>query len=333
MVAEEFSTERELRAMRVIISGPPAAGKNTLCKAVSDHFGIPLLEMKLKDMDSTRSQLGSEVCRYRGYVLNAGLAGWKEVDDLFCKDYDLPIDPDEEEAAPPAELEEGEEAPPPVEKKFDRRLSDEGTVPQFVVLLQAPEALCRARHTAGGKGSSEQLAKDVAQFAAQNLVDGQPNIADFFQDTAKIGVFNLPIAGKSEEDMFESTRIYMESAKRPFNYLKTGDEVAEEIVARKLEMEVIAATKNDGAMKRQQSQHTETESAKKQHLERLRIIGAHEAEQSALQDLPLREYLMRYMVPNLTEGLIEMCMVLPENPVDYLANYLEQHAAREQSEN
>lgn len=333
MVAEEFSAERKLRAMRVIIAGPPASGKNTLCKAVSDHFNIPLLEMKLEDMDSTRNQLGSEVCRYRGYVLNAGLAGWKEVEALFCKDYELPIDPEEEEAAPPAETEDGE-APPPVEKKFERRLSDEGTVPQFIVLLQAPEALCRARNTAGGKCSSEQLAKDVAQFAERNLVDGQPNIADFFQDTAKIGVFNLPIAGKSEEDMFESTRIYMESGQgRPFNYLKTTDEVAEEIVARKLEMEEIAAMKNDGAFERQQTQQVEGESAKKQHLERLRMIERHEADQSQLQTLPLREYLMRYMVPNLTEGLIEMCMVLPEDPVDYLANYLEQHAAHEQSEN
>jgi len=333
MVAEEFSTERELRAMRVIIAGPPASGKNTLCKAVSDHFNIPLLGMKLEDLDSTRSQLRSEVCRYRGYVLNAGLAGWQEVEDLFCKDYELPIDPEEEESAPPAETEDGE-APPPVEKKFERRLSDEVIVPQFVVLLQAPEALCRARHTAGCKGSAEQLVQDVAQFAARNLVDGQPNIADFFQDTAKIGVFNLPIAGKSEEDMFESIRIYMESGQgRPFNYLKTGAEVAEEIVAKKLEMEQIAAMNDDGAMERQVTQQIETDSAKKQHLERLRIIGTHEAEQSQKEALPLREYLMRYMVPNLTEGLIEMCMVLPENPVDYLANYLEQHAAREQSEN
>merc|ERR1719359_806172 len=237
MVAEEFSEQRELRAMRVIIAGPPAAGKTTLCKAVSEHFNIPLLSMKLEDVDGTRAQLCSEVCRYRGYVLNAGLAGWKEVEELFCKDYELPVDPEEEEAAPPAETEDGE-PPPEREKKYERRLSEDGIVPQFVVLLQAPEALCRARHTAGGKGTPEKLAQDVAQFAARNLVDGQPNIADFFQDTAKIGVFNLPIAGKSEEDMFESSRIYMESGQgRPFNYLKTGDEVAEEIMAKKLEME------------------------------------------------------------------------------------------------
>jgi len=331
MVAEEFSAQRELRAMRVIIGGPPASGKNTLCKAVSDHFNIPLLGMNLDDPDSTRKQLCSEVCRYRGYVLNAGLAGWEEVEALFCKDYELPVDPEEEEAAPPQETEDGE-PPPVVEKKYERRLSDEGIVPAFAVLLQAPEALCRARHNAAGKGTAQKLQQDVAQFAARNLVDGQPNLADFFQDTAKIGVFNLPIAGKSEEDMFESTRIYMESAKRPFNYLPSADEVAEELLAKQVEKDKISAMKAETA-ERQVSQQVVNDAVCKRHLDRLRVIGTHESEQAALEALSLREYLLRYMVPNLTEGLIEMCMVLPDNPVDYLANYLEQHAAHEQSEN
>jgi len=331
MVAEEFSTERQLRAMRVIIAGPPASGKDTLCKAISDHFNISLLQMNMKDLDATRVQLGSEVCRYRGYVLNAGLAGWEEVEQLFCRDYDLPVDPDAEEA-PPAELEEGEEAPV-VEKKTERRLSEDGIVPAFAIVLQAPEALCRARFTAAKKGNAGMFAGDMEKFTARNLMDGQSNFADFFQDTAKIGVFNLPIAGKTEEDMFESTRIYMESGQgRPFNYLKSADEVAEELLDKQRE-KLEAAAEKAGVEKNQVGvSKAVNEAVNKRHLERLRIIGDHEAGRLQLEGLSLREYLMRYMVSNLTEGLIEMCMVMPDNPVDYLANYLEQHAG-EQSEN
>merc|ERR1712217_193445 len=77
-----------------------------------------------------------------------------------------------------------------------------------------------------------------------NLIDGESNFADFFQDIAKIGVFNLPIPGKSEEDLFESTRIYMESGQgRPFNYLKSEKEVAQELLAKQLEKEEIVAQK------------------------------------------------------------------------------------------
>jgi len=337
MVAEEFSTERKLRAMRVIIAGPPSAGKNTLCKAVSDHFNIPLITLST-DLAVTRKELDSKVCRYRGYVMNAGLAGWTEVEKLFCADYEIPKDPDAEEEPPPPEPEEGEEGAPPPEPpppKTERRLSEEGIVPEFVVLLQSPEALCRARFTAAGKPGAmpNDFQRDIALFTSRNLVDGQANFADFFQDTAKAGVFNLPIAGKTPEDMFESTRIFMESGQgRPFNYLKTGEEVSTELLALQAESE--AANKMKASVTREVSQgKTVSDASAKRHLERLRIIAEHEAQTLNLEGLSLREYLMRYMVPNLTEGLIEMCMVMPENPVDYLANYLEQHAAREQGEN
>merc|ERR1712232_1104553 len=70
----------------------------------------------------------------------------------------------------------------------------------------------------------------------------------------------------------------------------------------------------------------EREDVRKSRL-RLEIIARHEEEQKQLQAMPLRGYLMEHMVPSLTEGLIELCKVLPEDPVDYLASYLENHAA------
>ena len=36
------------------------------------------------------------------------------------------------------------------------------------------------------------------------------------------------------------------------------------------------------------------------------------------QSIPLRNYLMRHVLPTLTEGLVEVCKVKPEDPVDYL---------------
>ena len=38
--------------------------------------------------------------------------------------------------------------------------------------------------------------------------------------------------------------------------------------------------------------------------------------------MPLRDYLMENVIPTLTEGLLEVCKVQPEDPVDYLAEWL-----------
>ena len=35
-----------------------------------------------------------------------------------------------------------------------------------------------------------------------------------------------------------------------------------------------------------------------------------------------REYMMKYIIPELTEGLIEVCKVVPIDPVDYLAEFI-----------
>lgn len=37
---------------------------------------------------------------------------------------------------------------------------------------------------------------------------------------------------------------------------------------------------------------------------------------------PIRQYLMDNVVPHLTEGLIDLCKTIPDDPTDYLANFL-----------
>ena len=37
---------------------------------------------------------------------------------------------------------------------------------------------------------------------------------------------------------------------------------------------------------------------------------------------PIRQYLMDKVVPHLTEGLINLCKEVPDDPTDFLANFL-----------
>ena len=46
-----------------------------------------------------------------------------------------------------------------------------------------------------------------------------------------------------------------------------------------------------------------------------------EQEMLETHSIPLRNYLMRHVMPTLTEGLLEVCKVRPEDPVDYLVSY------------
>lgn len=398
--AKEFCKERLLQPMRVLIAGPPGSGKSSLARAIAAHFNIPHLEMPGADPAHALEQLNSNVCRYRGYVLDAYPSTYTECDQLFM--HEKEVEPNDEEVQ-----EEGDGGP-----KIERVINED-LCPRFVMVLQASKDLCMKRKKGDDKGSytgesdeaflertaayedanlkiilpvmpnksvadqAREAAKQAAQEAREavlasvneeegeggSAVDAEAEAAaaaskayddaimkafgkdaqeesksltDFFQDIAGRGVFNMQASdSQSEESMMESARIYMENTTkpdnkkgRPFNYLPLEEEVVAGIMEKRKEEE-----EKEAAAKAEEAEHAKQEtSAKKEEekreAERARIIAEYERQRSVIQGMPLREYLMQYMVPSLTEGLIEICKVLPEDPVDYLANYLESHAAQ-----
>ena len=49
-------------------------------------------------------------------------------------------------------------------------------------------------------------------------------------------------------------------------------------------------------------------------------VKREEYEQLEAQSIPLRNYLMKHVLPTLTEGLNDCCKTRPDDPVDYLVN-------------
>lgn len=41
--------------------------------------------------------------------------------------------------------------------------------------------------------------------------------------------------------------------------------------------------------------------------------------------LPLRQYLMKYILPNVSSSIIELAKIRPNNPIRFLAHHLMQH--------
>lgn len=55
---------------------------------------------------------------------------------------------------------------------------------------------------------------------------------------------------------------------------------------------------------------------------RLEEVRKQEQEVLEAQSVPLRNYLMKHVMPTLTAGLIDVCKVRPDDPVDYLSEFL-----------
>ena len=56
--------------------------------------------------------------------------------------------------------------------------------------------------------------------------------------------------------------------------------------------------------------------------QRLVQIKKHMAELNEAKTLNMRQFLMKAIIPVLTEGMIDVYRVSPTDPVDYLADYI-----------
>jgi adenylate kinase len=123
--------------------------------------------------------------------------------------------------------------------------------------------------------------------------------------------------------MFESMRVYIERNGRSYNYLPSikklnverEDELVKEEKDFKSEKESAAGIEKD---------KSEAEKAALEKLQdgRLASIKAHMEELESTSNLNMRQFLMKQIIPVLTEGMIDVYRVGPTDPVDYLADYI-----------
>lgn len=108
----------------------------------------------------------------------------------------------------------------------------------------------------------------------------------------------------------------------PRNYGLTDEEKAEE--ERRVAEERLAKEAMEEA-EREQKDAVETAERIARWEEwnkRLEEVKREERELLEAQSIPLRNYLMTYVMPTLMQGLNECCKVRPDDPVDFLAEYL-----------
>ncbi|KAI9220807.1 hypothetical protein BC828DRAFT_405476 [Blastocladiella britannica] len=125
---------------------------------------------------------------------------------------------------------------------------------------------------------------------------------------------------------FEITDMLLKLVGKPHNYGPSKEDVA---LRRRLKAE--EATRI--ARRMEQEEHERQQAERERHAKsvaewnaKLEEVRRQEQEVLEAQSLPLRHYLIQNVIPTLSAGLIEVCKVRPEDPIDYLAEFLFRHA-------
>lgn len=331
-----------------------AAGDDDLAAAVSLALTVDKKAGTNGRLDArligkvVRRGLGGPRLRNRGWVLDGLPRTWAEAEAIFCEP------PETEDGEEPEEPAEGESYP-----------LDTALLPTGVVLLDGDDEALAARVRAmpeaeveGTHNTEDGFRRRLNTWREANAAENPKATIAFFETRAGIETLETRVGGaaggaggeskdseaKDEGDAAEAAaptvdvaasvaalatelEPYVEKGGKPFNYHPTPEEIAAaaaEAELKRREAEEKAAAE---AAAKLEAEREEREAREAEDAARLRDIEKQEAELLEARSEPLRKYLVTNVIPKLTEGLIEVCEVQPEDPVDYLAEYLFKVAA------
>jgi len=333
-----------------ILASALKTGTESKLQAKVDQIkGKPGKKLKLTTRTRlVKKHLMSNRCRYRGYVLEGYPSNYEEAKALFtekAKDPDADDAPpeEEEESDVPEEEEGAEAAPPPADEEEDENAEEEkrelnkAICPEYVIVLSSTEENCKKRIFEGGVRlfSEGGFTSDEAAFMHQTqeyrkanlLEDGSAGTPEFFEEDGGIKVLKVDVDVQSEEELFQATRVYIESQGNFFNYLRSEEDVVRErleAIAQKERAEKEASVVKTQAEKAVEEAMRNQRSA--QEAAQRNVITEAEAAMLESETTPLRQYLMHYVVPTLTDGMLDASKEMPEDPIEHLAQYLFTHA-------
>jgi len=363
-IIKEYKETRGLLPMRVCVLGPPASGKSTvaslLCKKYKLHHvtikevidetmerleasaarieaqanglseedeeeddgkaqeDADLLE-QIKESKETnngriedqfiirmfRDKLKSMPCQNQGFVLDGFPKTYEQAKELFSLE-----DEDEEDDG--------------------RKVNyDTALMPESVISLSATDEFLKNRImnlpeevVQGTHNTEEGFLRRLADFRANNQED--ETVLNYF-DELEIHPENMDITAKETIEYLNTIEQVSSILGEARNYGPTPEE-QEELERIAAEERLRKETEEQNIKQRKEAEEAAIMKQKQEEwLERLEEVKKQEKELLEEQSIPLRNFLMKHVMPTLTNGLIECCKVRPDDPVDYLAEYLFQH--------
>ncbi|NXR76485.1 KAD7 kinase, partial [Pycnonotus jocosus] len=259
---------------------------------LSDEYLIPIMKDKLMSIP----------CTNQGYVLDAFPETYGQAMELFKDE------------------EEGEE-PKGKMPKFNEII-----IPEFVFSLTASDEFLINRvinlphsEAAGTHYTEEHFLHTLKHFRKLNTHDR--TVLNYF-DELEIHPQFIDIAVYEDSENKLAVPKMIKEIGEPRNYGLTDEEkealerqAAEERIVKeaeeKAEQERKEAKEKEERMARLEEWNKQQEEVKKQEQELLEA-----------QSAPLRNYLMKNVMPTLMQGINECCRIRPDDPVNFLAEYL-----------
>lgn len=355
-IVMEYKKSRCLLPIRINLLGPPGVGKTEIGKALAQHFKIHHITAKeliqesmaaleeivakgdepgadddeeeddsgkvqeaesllasLKenlDQNSGRLEDGLLIRLYRDKLKSKAVINKGCILDGFPKTYD-------QAKALYEELEEDGEA---------LGTADPLTVPELVIDFVATEDFLKQRMMSlpeevvqGTHNTEEGFLRRLVQF---NQMRSEEDTVIHWFDEQEIDPMIVDVTVNNDEDNAPVIRLIQKNIGPPRNYGLTLEEKEEEAKEEMAQREATEAIERAMMAKRELMERKRRQKNIEVWTEQLEEVRRQERVMLEERARPFRQYIAAHVMPTLTSGLIECSKIRPEDPVDFLAEYL-----------
>lgn len=179
------------------------------------------------------------------------------------------------------------------------------------------------QHAVDGTHNTEEgFERRLARYKGDNCSEAEKSLKDFFREH-DLRVLEV----ESEANVFEAVRLFIESEGRPWNNMPTERALATDAFS-KVEDEHagLVAAEAAAAAALNDAEEAVRHGRVREEGKRVQLLEASEHAHLEAASKPLQQYLQANVVPILTAGLLETCNIMPDDPVEYMAEFLFEHA-------
>uniref|UniRef100_A0A3Q2Q924 Adenylate kinase 7a n=1 Tax=Fundulus heteroclitus TaxID=8078 RepID=A0A3Q2Q924_FUNHE len=349
-IANEYKHTRKLIPIKICLVGPPAVGKTTVANKLCQHYKIhridinSMIEEKMAQLRETingadlddNSEEAAAAAQQELELINQSMEnnqGQLAEDQLFdilreklyskqCSNQGFVLDgfPETSEQAKKIFSEEEPENKDPELMSIIPRYNKVIT-PEHVFALDASDDFLTKRVQDVPESMAEKMCYTQEEFVPRlvryrQLFSTKETLLDFF-DHREIHPEHIEISS----DDLEYTRVMKkitESVGMPKNYDACPEEQEGEDQRREEERKLKLAAETAERKKRKEAALAEMTAHYEEWKMNLLVVKQQESELLEAKALPLRNYLMKYVMPSLSEAMLECSKVRPEDPVDFL---------------